>query len=370
MKSTQYPATILVVDDHDLNRRLVTAVLGKRGFQVLEAEHGEQALAIVDSQHVDLVLLDIEMPVLNGVQTLLKLREIYSIIDLPVVMFTANDEEERVVELLSLGANDYVVKPFKPDIATARIRTQLSISALSRLKDDVVRFASHDLKKPMMLMADIIDSSRDLDLASPQGCDALRDHLNMLDRTNQRMAEVVHGFLDQTRRQAGETMSPGKVDINTLIDEVCESNQEYADKKQSSVQALTSPALPTLSLDRFKIRQVLENLIGNALKFCPHGSRVEVHSLCRDNRILVQVVDNGPGLSQDDLGKLFLRGVRLSNRPTGGESSSGLGLPLCKELVEFCGGRIGARNNPQGGATFWLDFPSPCGQSLGDCKQA
>ena len=131
----------------------------------------------------------------------------------------------------------------------------------------------------------------------------------------------------------------------------------YADKKQTVLDTELAPDLPQVHVDSFKVRQVLDNIIGNAIKFSPAGAHVLIRTLAQNNNVLVEVIDEGPGLTPDDQENLFRHGVPLSNKPTGGESSSGIGLSLCKDLIEAEGGQIGARVNQGKGATFWFSLP-------------
>jgi two-component system sensor histidine kinase/response regulator len=349
---------ILVVDDDDLNRRFAMLALGKLGYVVVEAEDGRQALEQVNRHQIDLVLLDINMPELDGIEVLTRLRKQYSMLELPVIMYTADDQENRIVEALSLGANDYLLKPVNPAVAAARIKTQLAIASLSRLKDDFLRFASHDLKKPMLVIADIIETVRAKQTHQANRMAEMDEYLDLLDRTNQRMQHVVHGFLDQNHfHNNEEPAEPEDIDLNELIHEVKSANDVYAGKKQTKLSVDLAADLPLIKADAFKVRQVLDNIIGNAIKFSSSNAQVLIRSQLATDRVLVEVVDNGPGLTTEDQGNLFKCGVRLSNKPTGGESSTGIGLCLCKELIEAAGGSIGARNNKEQGATFWFSLP-------------
>jgi signal transduction histidine kinase len=102
---------------------------------------------------------------------------------------------------------------------------------------------------------------------------------------------------------------------------------------------------------------VVDNLVGNAVKFSPTGARVRLRAYRTESVAGLEVRDTGPGLRPEDFPRLFMKHARLSNRPTGGEHSSGLGLFICKLLVAQHGGRIGARNAEGGGAIFWFELP-------------
>jgi signal transduction histidine kinase len=106
-----------------------------------------------------------------------------------------------------------------------------------------------------------------------------------------------------------------------------------------------------------RLAQVVNNLVGNAIKFCREKSMVTVKTSVQNNAVILEVCDSGPGLTDADLAKVFSKYSRLSNKPTGGEKSSGLGLAICKQMIELQGGTIGVRNNPDRGATFWFSMP-------------
>lgn len=109
--------------------------------------------------------------------------------------------------------------------------------------------------------------------------------------------------------------------------------------------------------DRTRISQVLDNMVGNAIKFCSAGDSVSVSVKLSGDMIQTEISDSGPGLTDNDLKNLFSKDVELSNKATDGEDSNGLGLPICKELIELHDGSIGAYNNSQNGAAFWFNLP-------------
>ncbi|HVR40156.1 MAG TPA: response regulator [Thermoanaerobaculia bacterium] len=148
--------TILVVDDHPINRQLLDAELQYRGFNVLEAEGGEEALEMLERETFSLILLDIEMPTVDGLAVLKRVRERWSLAEMPVIMTTARVEREDVVHALNLGANDYVTKPVDLSVLLARIRTQLALKHAS----DELRVAQ---QKILQLSASSAEAMRDVD---------------------------------------------------------------------------------------------------------------------------------------------------------------------------------------------------------------
>jgi len=143
---------LLVVDDNDLNREMLSRRLTRKGFEVEMAEGGRRALELIDSENYDLVLLDIMMPEVTGIDVLESVRKRFSPAELPVIMATAKTQSEDVVSALTLGANDYVTKPIDFSVLLARIDTHLKLKHLFKLKDEFLGMASHDLKNPLFVI--------------------------------------------------------------------------------------------------------------------------------------------------------------------------------------------------------------------------
>lgn len=349
---------LLVVDDDELSRGLTALHFNRAGYAVAQASNGADAMVLLAAQHFSLVLLDIDMPQINGIEVLSQIRRLKTVLELPVIMVTANAHEASVVQALSQGANDYLVKPMNMQVALARVRTQLSLGELARLKDEFVAFASHDLKKPLMLQDDVLNNLTDVARNGSGISNEIMELIALARRSNHDMQSVVRGFLDSSLRGASNAsaMAP-EFALGPMITAVAQSNREYAARKRIELRVNLPADLPRLRNDSFRIRQVLENIMGNAIKFSPPGTVTKVAARVCDGAVVIEVSDSGPGLSDEDQHKLFVKGARLSNKPTGGEDSTGVGLALCKEITQQIGGEIGARNNPDAGATFWVRLP-------------
>ncbi len=350
---------LLVVDDVESNRELMRLQLQRHDYRVSLAENGEQALAMIARQPFDLVLLDIRMPGMDGIEVLQRIRCSYSQLSLPVIMVTAEDQEQRLIEALRLGANDYLAKPLRLPVTLARIEAQLSVGRLATIQEEVVRFTSHDLKKPLLVMMDIAETMREeLRRSGAMPADS-GELLDLQIRTGQNMQRVISGFLDQEGLSHGRDEPLRRVlDINQAVRKSLQANLDYAARKGIDLDSELADAMPAVQANEFRLCQVMDNLIGNALKFSPPQTRTVVRTRAEGEHVLVEIEDSGPGLAGDDFGKLFVKHARLSNRPTGNESSSGLGLAMCRQLITLDKGIIGARNNPGGGATFWIRLPA------------
>jgi len=349
---------ILLVDDDEMVRDFMSVRLSRRGYSVTAVDGGIKALDIVKQQEFDLVLMDMMMPGLSGYETLLRLRKNRSMLELPVIMVTSVDQEETIINSLQAGANDYLIKPLNFEIALARITSQLSLKYLSSLKDEFLGFASHDLKKPLMLMLDIAESLQNNIVPGNVIEHQIREDLGLLIKTGKDMSTVIQSFLEFESMRSGKLeLDMVQINLNDIISKSVNTNAAYANKKNVTLIEEIDESLPTIKADKLRLGVVLENLIGNAIKFSSKDTTTVILTRTDGINVYAEVKDAGPGLSEDDMQKLFVKHARLSNKPTGNETSTGLGLAICKQLINLHGGDIGAQNNTDLGMTFWFSLP-------------
>lgn len=349
---------LLVVDDASGIRDVLAIKLEREGYGVAIVERVQQARVAIAAGGLDLVLLDIRLPDGSGLELLKHIRAAHGPLDLPVIIISGLDQAGDVVQALRDGANDYVTKPFDLAIVLARIRTQLTLRRLKQAYDRFLRVASHDLKRPLAL---ILDVAGQLHAQYPVGtaldADA-HDALALLTESGRFMQHIIGDFLELGAMREGRLqLSRLPTDLGASVRQAVARNTSYAQSKGISLHMQFETALPHILADDLRIMQVLENLIGNAVKFCPRGAEIVVRTRREDRSLLCEVIDSGPGIADDEMPKLFTEYAQLRNRPTGGEQSTGLGLAISRELVRLHGGEIGARNNPAGGSTFWFRLP-------------
>lgn len=352
-------ARLLIVDDNENNRDMLSRRLQRQGYETEVAADGQEALEKIESGQHDIVLLDVMMPGMSGLEVLKRIRESHSIEELPIIMATAKGESADIIEALDLKANDYVVKPIDFPVLLARLRTQLSLKRMSEMKNDFLRIASHDLKGPIHA---ILSASSLLEAEVPAGAvmsAEMFEFVGLIRNRTRQMWGIIEDFLDFQAFDDGQIqLHLAPTDLNDLVSRVVSRNASYAASKDMGLQMDLEDGLPAAEIDSGRVEQIIENFVSNAIKFSYQGSATLVRTRSVDGgRMRVEVIDGGPGLKAEDMGKLFLKYARLSNRPTGGEVSTGLGLAICRRLVELHNGGIGAGNNEGGGAIFWFEVP-------------
>lgn len=351
-------ARLMVVDDNEMNRDLLGRRLQREGYAVATAEDGYKALALIKNRRFDLILLDVMMPGISGMELLPLIRQIHSLADLPVIITTAKDQSDDVVEALRLGANDYVTKPIDLPVLLARIQTHLKLKRLSQLKDEFLRIASHDLKNPL---AAVLLSGHLLQQTVPPGTIMETRYYQMIGyivKHGEDMQRIIGDFLDfQAAEDGNLALERTAFQLNDIVRDVLAQNSQYATSKSIVLNSELDGALRVINADTARVRQVTQNLIGNAIKFCSSGTAILVRTRFAQGATVFEVRDSGPGLTDADMERVFTKYARLSNKPTGEEKSSGLGLAICKQMIELHGGQIGVYNNPDHGATFWFNLP-------------
>ncbi len=364
---------ILVVDDDRLNLRILAGILRGEGYQLTEGDSGERALELYAEFSPDLVLLDVMMPGIDGFETCRRLKKIYGTKCAPVIFITAKSESDDVVEGLGAGGVDYLPKPFKPKEVLARIRSHLQNQALveqqkllnqqlsdaNAAKNKFLGMAAHDLRNPLASIRGLTEFLRDGALG-PLNQDQ-KDIVATIHDASQSMLDLVNELLDVATIEAGELkLHLEAQDLAALIGKsVVLTNMEAA-KKTTVVNFAPAASGPMLVLDAAKMRQVVDNLLSNAVKYSPPGSTITVTLATDPTRGICSfgVQDQGPGIPEGERDKLFKDFSRLSVKPTGGEKSTGLGLAICRKIVEAHRGTIAAENLPTRGCEFRVVLPA------------
>jgi len=361
---------ILVVDDDRLNARILTSILKPEGYAVADVDSGEAAIEQYGTFKPDLVLLDVMMPGINGFETCRRLRTLYGDNLAPVIFITAKNESDDVVEGLAAGGVDYLPKPFRPKEALARIRVHLQnrllnaqqarlvaqLSNANAAKNRLLGMAAHDLRNPLASIRALAEFLSDGTVGTLTA-DQL-DLVKNIHDASQSMLSLVNELLDFSVVESGElTIKPTTTAIMELLTKSVYLNNINAARKGTRILLEPGDADRRLLIDADKVRQVIDNLLSNAIKFSPPNSTVTLRTEDTAAHYSILVRDQGPGVPEGERDKLFQDFGRTSVRPTGGEQSTGLGLAICKKIMESHGGSIAAENQPTGGCIFKITFP-------------
>lgn len=356
---------ILVADDEPSNRMLLRRVLASR-YEVTDAQDGHEALDLINQQDFDMLLLDVMMPGATGLDVLGQVRAVPDRADLPVILISALADNDDIIRGLRMGANDYIPKPIEIDVVAARVDTHIrlkqmtdlhkqtiaQLQAAQQLKDRLFRIASHDLKSPLSNVALAEMLLRQIVPEDP----TVTEILDTLRLTTENMNHVIEEFLDMAATQSGSIdLHLEAVSVQEVVMEAAAAYTITAQKKEIALNVADLPGM--VLADRARYVQVLNNLVSNAIKYSPPGSTVTLWTAIQHGFVRTHVADQGAGIPPDERERLFTEFGKLSTRPTGGESSTGLGLWIVKHMATLQGGAVGVECPPEGGSIFWVDLP-------------
>jgi PAS domain S-box-containing protein len=236
-------------------------------------------------------------------------------------------------------------------------RNNEELRRLNEFKNQVLGMAAHDLRNPLSVILACSEF-----LLSPESgtLEPARrtDFLSRIERNSTLMMNLINDLLDLTQIESGQLrLSPRPLAVAELVERNVSVNRMLADARSIELGLTVPKDLPEVMADPARIEQVLNNLIGNALKFSGSGSRVEVSAARENGAVVVTVRDAGPGIPAEELGRLFKPFSRTSVRPAAGEKSTGLGLAIARKIVEGHGGRIWAESEVGRGSTFRFSLP-------------
>jgi signal transduction histidine kinase/CheY-like chemotaxis protein len=252
-----------------------------------------------------------------------------------------------------------------------RERTRLLTSANERLmsqwarlrrantyKNEVLGTVAHDLRNPLGVILGRAEMMNELASMSPVPLDKIRDQLGHIRSSASQLTGMVGDLISDAMMDAHDiAIKREPVDLAGMLSELVTSNRASAERKRQTLQ-FSSPPHQLWNCDPDRLREAIDNLLSNAIKYSPLGASIRLSMQLDGDGAVISVQDQGPGLSQDDMSRLFGRFQRLSAKPTGGESSTGLGLSIVKRIVELHGGRIHAASDGLGtGATFTIRLP-------------
>jgi signal transduction histidine kinase/CheY-like chemotaxis protein len=247
------------------------------------------------------------------------------------------------------------------ELQAAKERLESQSERLKRtnaFKGEVLGKVAHDLKNPLGVILGRTEMLTEYLAMRPLPEESARTQIEHIRQTARRLTAMIDDLIADAMADAADiSVRAVPLDLGALIKEVAEANRGPAAGKEQVIEVSTAPGL-CIRGDAERLREAVDNLVGNAVKYSPIGGRISVSAGRRDGDVLVSVADQGPGLSPEDMGRLFGRFQRLSAKPTGGESSTGLGLSIAKRIVDLHNGRIFVESpGPSGGAVFTISLP-------------
>jgi signal transduction histidine kinase len=371
-------ATILIVDDDDIVRTIMRAELEAEGYQVIEAQDGVEGCKACWAHHPDLVISDVMMPRMDGFELCRQLRREPSSMTVPVLQMTASDDTRSVEKAYDAGATDFINKPLQWPVFRHRVRyvlrsarafdelrrSQIALitarekaEVANRAKTEFLANMSHELRTPLNAVIGFSTILRDQALGPLQP--KYGEYAQMMWEAGTHLLSVVNDILDIARAESGKLeLNEETIDLEQLVMQSANIVREMALKAGLSFRADVASALPKLMGDSGKVRQILINLLGNAVKFTPAGGQVSLtvkRSL--DGGIAFEVRDTGIGIPEDKMEQAMQPFGQVDSKLARKFEGTGLGLPLTKRLVELHGGSMQIASEVAHGTTVSVLLP-------------
>lgn len=373
--------SVLVVDDNPTNLSVLVNLLKDVGMRVLVATDGESAIEQTEYVKPDLILLDVMMPGIDGFETCQRLKANPETVKIPIIFMTALSDTVDKVRGLSLGAVDYVTKPFEHEEVLVRIRTHLTIakqrqtieaqnldlqteiSDRKRAEEVLTIFlhaVSHDLRNPVTGLIMVLDNLAQT--ANSEGNILLTKAIvERMRQSGERQLALINSLLEShVNNIHGIIIHPQPVAIGEIIESAINDLQTLLDKEEAEIDVQVLPDMPLVFADITHIYRVFENLIANAIKHNPPNLKLTISTQINpENMMLCIVADNGVGMTNEQSERLFdlYAQGKTQNKLNRRSLSLGLGLYICRQIVQAHGGEIGVTSQINTGSRFWFTLP-------------
>jgi len=374
MTSIPHTPNILVVDDDPRNRKLLEEYLIGAGYDVRLAQDGRSALALATEGPPDLVLLDVMMPDLSGLEVCRQLKADPRTRLCQVVLVTALDGAPHRVEGLDTGADDYIAKPVRREEFMAKVRSMLrarrllaeleearetlavrnaKLEELEGLKETLTQTLVHDLKNPLAAVLG------NLELMERKADESVLHLVRRSKAAAWRMHQMILNLLDIGQLEEGKLLLRlESVDAGSLVRKACQEMEGGAAQRGVRLEISADDGAAVLRGDSAVLRRVLDNLLANAIEHSPQGGVVRVAVTLADEGVELAVSDQGPGVPPEFRDRIFEKFQRLESRKSLPGANRGLGLTFCRLAVEAHGGTIWVDDAPSGGALFRALLPA------------
>ncbi len=355
---------ILVVDDTPKNLQVLGKILYELGYNVAVANSGIQALDSIEKEKPDLVLLDIQMPEMDGFEVCSRLKKSIDTKDIPIIFLTAMHEFPSVIKAFEVGAVDYITKPFNTAELTARVATHLEIkqsreklSEMNSMKDKFFRIIAHDLRNPFVGIIGLSESIAKI-LSSPdkESIERILKYNKIILSSATSTATLLENLLKWAKSQSGFLeINPKCISLTKVFEKNLELISGVTLKKEIIIEKIIEE--DQVFVDEMMFNTILRNLLSNAVKFTGIGGKISLFARKIDDWVKISIQDTGIGIEPKNIEKIFRIDSKFTSLGTEKEKGSGLGLILCKEFVEKLGGEIWLTSEIGKGTIFSFTIP-------------
>ncbi|WP_420642849.1 response regulator [Candidatus Leptofilum sp.] len=355
-------AKLLIVDDDPFITESLKLGLGERGHEVFAGHNGREGVQLVNDLTPDLVIIDMTMPIMDGLEATQQIRQSSNV---PIIMLTAETDEEDVVEALETGVDEYLGKPFRLNELAARVQALIrrhnwasgnSVSDVNRIKQDLMATMTHELRTPIAAILNTLE----IVFASAQQ-DNLQSQLRFLERVQQNthaLNRLVEDLLLLGQIDAGLEILRRPFPLRSELQRNIEEQRVDLAKRGLTV-CNQIPEELEINGDTNKLRHLFYHLLDNAIKFSQDGQQIRVWAKTNQKGdVQLVVADQGIGIDPDKHGRIFERFFQIDSGDNRSYGGLGIGLTLAKAVAEAHDGHICVSSEPDTGSQFILTLPT------------
>ncbi len=358
--------TILIVDDVARNIQVVANTLSPKGYKLLFSQSPIKALEIVKGKQIDLILLDIMMPEMDGFNVCKEIKEIPDKKDIPIIFLTAKNDIDSITRGFQMGGVDYIIKPFNNDELQARVDTHIKLrnavkviqqqndelKQLNDTKDKFFSIIAHDLRNPfnaIYMMSEVLQRQKD-----EFKTDEAKQIVELMHLSTKEIYELLDNLLTWSRlHQKKLEFVAEKMNILKIVNANFSLYESIAKSKGIELKNNIISNLYYIG-DRNMLNTIIRNLLTNAIKFTNDGGEIIIDAIDTGDHVQFSVKDNGIGMTKEDIEKIMHDENLNSKKGTAEEKGTGIGLILCKEFVKIHHGELWVESIRNKGTTFYF----------------
>ncbi|MCF6172366.1 MAG: response regulator [Campylobacteraceae bacterium] len=367
---------ILIIDDSVFTRKMLKKLLRPKRFNVYEASNATNGLKILREKEIHLILLDYEMPDINGIQMLEKIRKHIKFINLPVIMLSGHNKQDIIARVLKHGADDFIKKPYIAEELLLKIdlhienyidfetlkykekELELSLKKAEKAeyhKSEFLANMSHEIRTPLNAILGFVEILKEENI----GRKCLK-YINIIDNSSQMLLGVIEDILDFSKIESGK-LNIEKIDFNLKdkLNTISHLFDAQCSQKNIKLDIIFDKDLPiAINTDLLRIKQIISNLLSNAIKFTNSHKKITLKFSFKNNQLLISVRDEGIGISKDKLEHIFEPFLQEDNSTTRVYGGTGLGLTISSQLTKLLGGELSVKSVLGKGSEFYLYIPA------------
>jgi len=359
--STNRKLQLLVVDDARSSREILKALLQQQCYEVTAVRSGPIALDLLaEGYKFRIILVDLIMDEMDGFQLLSQLRQNYDMTQMSIIGVSGKASSEQIAKFMKYGGNDFLLKPFQQEQVACRVNANAQLldqfdhlTELNEQKNELLGMAAHDIRGPL----GVVISANSM-LAREVQSDHGKMLVGLASEAADEMESLLNSLLDiSSIESANISINFERVNLTTLLGKVVQDMRLIAHDKKQRLDLEVSVQEVWINADSLRVKEVVQNLISNAIKYSPQSGKISVCLSSNQMNARIEVVDEAGGVPSEEQHLLFQAFSKISTQPTAGEQSTGLGLSICKKIISLHHGEIQYRSNRQIGSIFEVVLP-------------